>query len=153
MELPPIIAQSSLAAILAAIFSGSGLVAILTFVTRWRGMSIDSEAQLRADLAKELGVMRQHMRDLEAHYRSMLEDSDRRHEECQLDRDKLRDRLAESDRRVQHLEDEITGLKRQIAQYSANRLTELEGKPSERAPEATKSAPRVRRITEENGDG
>jgi hypothetical protein len=51
------------------------------------------------------------------------------------------------------MHNELTGLKRQISAYSADKLQILEerGCPSDRAPEAVKSAERVKRITEEKG--
>ncbi len=140
---------------LAAIFSGSVLAAVLTFITRWRGQSIGSDEKLRDHYAQEVArlseklvgqtaTFREQMQTMENHYRQLLQDSDERHEACQQDRDKLRLEINE-------MHAEIAGLKRQIARYSSDNLVVLEGSDL-KAPEATKSAKRVKRILRDEGD-
>jgi hypothetical protein len=69
--------------------------------------------------------------------------SDRLHEECVREREELRRELRE-------VHDELAGIKRQIARYSADALMILDDRteiPRKVAPDATASAPRVK----ENG--
>jgi hypothetical protein len=58
------------------------------------------------------------LQEIEARYRQLLADSEKRHEECQRDRDALRDRIG-------FLEDELRGLIRLIAQNSAGRVLKM----------------------------
>ena len=134
-----------------AALSGAGIfAALLRFGLGWRGQTLGSDENIRTHYAEEIKRLtsklderheeyRQEMQSLESHYRAMIEDSDRRHEECQVDREKLR-------REMNDMHDEIAGLKRQIARYSADRMVLLGDDPY--SPEARKSAPRVRRIVD-----
>jgi dsDNA-specific endonuclease/ATPase MutS2 len=137
--LPAFVTNSSLAGTLAALFSGATLIGVLTFITRWRGQSIGSEEKLREDMGRELGALRKQLLELERHYRDMLRESDRRHEECQTDRTRLQER-------VRHLENEVNGLHRQIARYSSERVLELDNDcPSAKVVAA------ARRVKDNNG--
>ena len=138
--LPPFVANSSLAAVLAALFSGGALATILAFVTRWRGQSIGSEERLRQDMARELEAMRAQMRELESHYRRMLEASDKRHEECEKDRTALR-------RELNAMHEEIKGLRSQIRAQATDRVMEMEQNPPP-APHSRAAAHRVKNIIE-----
>jgi hypothetical protein len=153
-NLPPFLANSTLPQWISA-FASSGLfIGVLTFVLKWRGQSIGSDAALREDMANELEAMRRRdderaasFMKLESHWREMLEASDRRHDECEEARRELR-------RELDKMHDEIRGLRVQIREASTDRVILLEGnghgnghKPSDIAPHAAASAPRVKRIT------
>lgn len=150
MDLPSFIGNSTLPQWLTALFTGGGL---FWFIIQWRGQSMSSEEQIRDHYAKEVKILRDRVdaKDeqfvrIERHWRTMLQEEERRHEECRQDREALRDRVTT-------LENELTGVKRQIADYSSDRLMVLEGatgggtKPSDVAPHAAASAPRVKHIT------
>jgi septal ring factor EnvC (AmiA/AmiB activator) len=76
--------------------------------------------------------------DIRSHYADELERVIKRQHSCEEREAQLRERVAA-------LEDEVTGLKRQIIRYSAETVAFLEGRncPSDSAPKATASAHRV----------
>jgi hypothetical protein len=134
---------------------------IVTLVGLWwrrdialRKISSSEAGDLRDHYAKELAEVRsqrlldrQEFLKIEKHLRGMIEDSDRRHEECETARRAMR---IEMD----NMHAELEGLKRQVPVASADKLLVLEGngqKPSDIAPHAAASAGRVKRIGE--GDG
>jgi biopolymer transport protein ExbB/TolQ len=156
--LPSLSGAGTLAQWLIALFSGATFAAVLKFTLGWRGQSLDTDEKIRDHYSKEVlrltarlddlnKVFRDEMQSMEEHYRKMLDASDHRHEECQKDRDSMRQEMIE-------MHEEIAGLKRQIAQYSSNRLLVLENgsRPSSVAPDATKSASRVQRVTRDKKD-
>lgn len=101
--------------LLTTLFSGGILAAILTFLVKWRALSIGAEQTLRTHFGEELKRLTQQVHD------------------------------CEKDKRL--LWEEIAGLKRQIVERSVDELLILEGhRPSEAAPHAAASAPRVKRI-------
>lgn len=120
---------------LSAVFSGGIFAAILTFLVRWRRLSIDAEQMLRTHFGEELERLS-----------NAAIESDRRHEECEDAKRGLRAELDE-------MHEEMRGLKRQISQYSADKLIILEerGCPSDKAPHSVESARRVRGMTGEGG--
>jgi septal ring factor EnvC (AmiA/AmiB activator) len=81
--------------------------------------------------------------DIRTHYSEELERVIQRQHACEEREASLRERVA-------MLEDEVTGLKRQIIRYSADTVAFLEGRncPSDTAPKATASAERVQRHME-----
>jgi hypothetical protein len=142
--LPAFVTNSSLAGTLAALFSAATLTAVLTFVIRWRGQSFGSEERLRADMGRELAALRDQLIALERHYRDMLRESDRRHEECQLDRQRLQER-------VRHLEQEVTGLHAQIRAASTERVLVMEKNCPPQPLHSTAAAHRVKKINDNGG--
>lgn len=166
-DLSHFVAGSTLAQWLIALFSGGTFAAVLTFVIKWRGQTIDKDETLREHYAKLDTEIRDHYAKqvaelraeraadsaeyakVEKHLRDMCADSDRRHEECEANRRAMR-------KEMDGMHDEIRGLKRQIPEASANKLLVMEGspgpKPSDTAPDAAASAVRVKRITENGGD-
>lgn len=137
------------------IITASGIVSLVGLWWRrdvaLRKIASSEAGDLRDAYAKELAAVRserQHDREqalvLEKYLRGMIEDSDRRHEECETARRAMRNEMD-------GMHDEIRGLKRQIPDISADRLVLLEGsrvKPSDTAPYAAASAARVKSITE-----
>lgn len=126
--------------------------AILRFGLRWRDQSLGAEANIRDHYAKEVAALREQvMREsaeftkVEQHLRAMIQDSDRRHEECESSRRIMR-------REIDDLHAELRGLKLQVSQYSADKLVELEQtappgeKPSDKAPLSVEAAQRVKDI-------
>lgn len=81
--------------------------------------------------------------DIRNHYAEELERVIARQHACEEREQELRKRVSE-------LEDELAGIKRQIARYSSEQLLILDDErpPSDRAPDAVASAGRVKRITE-----
>lgn len=150
-DLPPFLTNSTLPQWLSAIFTGGIFLGVLRFILGWRSQSLNSEEAIRDHYANEVAALRKERAadhaqfiSVEKHLRTMLHESEQRHEECQLDRDELR-------RQVVQLQGELDGIKRQISQYSADKLLILEdrtGLPSKRAPDATASASRVKRKSE-----
>lgn len=136
---------------IAAAASAGIFGALLKFGLGWRSQTLNEDENLRKHYAEELqrltkkldeksGDFSAKMQVMEDHYRKLLDDSDRRHDECQKDRDNLR-------REMNDMHDEIAGLKRQIARYSADRVVLL-GEDNY-APEAKRSAQRVRKIVDD----
>lgn len=119
--------------LLTAIFSGGILGVLATFYVRNRKLTLDAAAVLRVHYADELERLARR-----------ADESDQRHEECELSKRDLRKELDA-------LHDELRGMKRQIAEYSADKLLLLEdrGCPSDVAPHAVASARRVKDITED----
>lgn len=148
---------------------------ILGIIVRWqlglRKLSVDAqqvevnahtaaninEADIRDHYAKEVERLTeklenkdQHFAALENHWRNMLDASDRRHEECEKARAELRVELSEMHSKIGKAESDLRGLYSQIAELSSDKLVILDGrKPSKVAPEAAKSAHRVKKITGE----
>src|SRR5690348_5151445 len=129
-DVAPIVARLAILGTLpqwiAALASAGIFGALLKFGLGWRGQTLDSDEKIRDHYATELkrltdklteetGRFRTQMMEMEDHYRKMLTESDRRHEECQVDRDKLRQELNK-------MHSEITGLKRQISRYSTDKM-------------------------------
>lgn len=121
--------------------------AFLRFGLGWRGQTMADEANIRDHYAKEVAAMRlelnqqeKNFRAVETHLRTLLEASDRRHEECEAAR-------ADSRREVEALHLEIEGMRRQMIRYSAEGVLVL----SEQTPSAavTAAAERVKQITED----
>lgn len=137
-NLPGFIAESTLPQWITAFFGGGTFVALLRLLLAWRKQSLESEEQIRDHYSTEVAALRDQLQKIETHYRRMIADSDDRHEKCQEDRDLLRER-------VKHLEDEVSGLRRQIVASSADRVISLSGSE---APEARASAYRVKNHTE-----
>lgn len=140
--------------ILTVLIGGGALGIVLKYRLGTKKLTLDSEEAIRDHYAKEVARLtekleaetknfRETIQAMEAHYRRMLEDSDRRHEECQRDRESLR---AE----VRKLERHVEGLEAQIRNYSTDRLLMLESRapPSESAPHSLAAAKRLK----ENGD-
>ena len=141
---------------IAALFSAGIFGAILKFGLGWRGQTLDSDEKIRDHYAKEVARLTdqlnqkslawtEQIQGLEAHYRKMLEESDRRHEECQIDREALRKELND-------MHAELTGLKRQIARYSTDKLLVMDdesGGPSATAPSSVAAARRSKRLRDE----
>lgn len=130
---------------------------IITLVGLWwrrdvalRKISSSEAGDLRDLYAKELAAVRaeraqdrEEALNVEKHLRDMVNQSDKRHEECEAARQLMRKEMDE-------MHDEIAGLKRQIPAASADKLLVMDGRsPSEIAPHAAASAERVKRITEE----
>lgn len=131
--------------------TSAGVVGLLWIVVNgglgWRKQGLENQADIRDHYADEVTALRAHMATMEGHWRSMVKSSDERHAECERDRKILRDEIHD-------LQDMVRGFRRQLAQYSTDRLMELEGLcPSDKAPEAAASAERVRRIVEGGDDG
>lgn len=102
---------------------------VLTFLLKWRGMSLGEDESIRGHYAKEVQrltdkiesmdkLWRKQLDDVEARANKRIEESELRHEECLADRDALKKRITE-------LEDDITGLVRLIAQNSAEKVLHL----------------------------
>lgn len=133
--------------------TSSGILALVGLFLRrdiaLRKLSSTEAGDLRDLYAKELAAVRaergqdrEEALRVELHLRQMVDQSDRRHEECEISRRLMRTEMDE-------MHSEIAGLKRQVPAVSADTLTVLEGRrPSEVAPHAAASAERVRKITE-----
>lgn len=114
-----------------------GTGGIITLVGLWwrrdiqmRKLKNDDEADIRDHYAAELVALREKLMDMERHYREMLERSDKRHEECQRDREDMRCKMNEQAM-------ELEGLRRKVAMISQDRFTVLEDPAS--APETSRS--------------
>lgn len=131
--------------LIAVVLGGGAMAAVLGYKTKMRSLALAAEEEIRKHFADEVKSLRGQLQGMEKHYREMLEASDKRHEECQLDRDRMRDRVKE-------LENHVTGLEAQIRQLSTNAVLEIRGNPTgKEGPEAVDSAPRVQKIINENG--
>lgn len=109
-----------------------------------RKISSSEAGDLRDHYAGELAAVRkERLQDreeflkLEKHLRTIIEESDRRHSECESARQVMR-------REMGAMQDEIAGLKRQVPKASADQLLILEGRPSEVAPHSTAAARRIK---------
>jgi hypothetical protein len=124
---------------LTALFSGGIFAAVLSFVVRNRQISVNAEQVLRTHFGEEL--------------KRLAEEAERaaqRQLKCEDREEQLRKRVRDLEKSNAAQGEEIKGLKRQIARYSSDRLLVLEdrGCPSDAAPEAVKSARRVKTILE-----
>lgn len=115
-----------------------------------RKLSNENTADIRDHYAGEVKALRDRLeanlktfRDLETHWRDMLDASDRRHKECEDARHELRKELTD-------MHSELAGLKRQIARYSSDKAILLE---DDKAPMAQASAERVKNIIKEQDNG
>lgn len=143
------------------LLGGTALGVVLRYKLGRQKIAAADEADIRDHYAEELAAVRaerlldrENWMRLEKHLREALSLSDRRHAECEAARQSLRQELDEMHRDRQKDREEIDGMKIQLKRYSADTLLVLEGsgeKPSEVAPHATASAPRVKKITEDNG--
>lgn len=131
---------------------------LLRYKLGWKRLTIQDETNIRDHYAKEVASLREklsnqenYFKSLEAHWRTLMENSDRRHEECEEARRSLRNELEElhKERRddreeMSRMQAEIDGLKRKISDQSVDKLLILEerGRPSEVAPESYKAAQR-----------
>lgn len=126
----------------------SGLIwAFLKFGLGWRGQTMADDADIRDHYAQEVAALRgkldgqeAHFLSLESHWRTILEASDRRHQECEEARQAMR-------REINAMHEEIAGLKAQIRAASTDRVLRMEEKPP-KAPHARASAKRVKNIIE-----
>lgn len=114
--------------------------ALVTLIVQWwrRGVSLKglenaNEADIRDHYAEEVAALRGQLLSIEKHYREMLEQSDRRHAECEASRGVMRE--------------ELEGLKKQFRAASADRVLRMEENPPE-APHSRAAAERVKKITE-----
>lgn len=132
------------------LLGGTALGVILKYRLGMRKLAVGEAGDQRDDYAAELAALRAERRQdredalkIEKHLRTMIEESDRRHEECEAARREMR---IEMD----GMHAEIAGLKRQVPEVSADKLLVLEGngKPSDTAPHAVASAGRVKKIAE-----
>lgn len=112
-----------------------------------RKISSTEAGDLRDLYAKELAALRKERTQdredaltVEKHLREMVDMSDKRHAECEVSRQEMRQEMDK-------MHAEIAGLKRQVPAVSADKLLVLEG-VSEVAPHAAASAERVKKITE-----
>jgi hypothetical protein len=122
------------------ITAASTITGVVTIIVAWwrRGISLqrlsnESEADIRDHYADEVGALRTQLLTLERHYREMLEQSDRRHAECEVARQEIRT--------------ELEGLKSQIRLASTDRVLRMESDPPP-APHARAAAHRVKKIIE-----
>lgn len=89
---------------LTALGIGSFLIALIRRDVQVRGLKNTDTADIRDHYAQEVAALREQLFSMEQHYRQMLQQSDRRHEECELARTAMRA--------------ELEGLKRTMAQNS-----------------------------------
>lgn len=115
----------------------TGVVTLI--VSYWRrGVSLqrlanEDEENIRDHYAQEVQALRGQLLTIEQHYREMLEQSDRRHAECEDARTEIRT--------------ELEGLRSQIRLASTDRVLLMEKDPPP-APHARAAAKRVKRIIE-----
>lgn len=129
--------------LLTTLFSAGIFGVIATFYVNNRKLTLDAAKVLREHYAIELERLN-----------TRANDSDDRHERCEADKRLLRRELDDMHQERADDRAEINGLKIQISRYSANKLMILEGsntRPSDVAPEAVASAPRVIGYTTEGG--
>jgi hypothetical protein len=129
----------TVAQLLIVIFSGGTFAAVLTYVVRNRAITVGAEETLRTHFGAEL--------------KRLAEEAERaaqRQLKCEDREEQLRKRVRDLEKSNAAQGEEIKGLKRQIARYSSDRLMILEDRlcPTDKAPEAVKSARRVKAITE-----
>jgi hypothetical protein len=130
--------------VVTVLLGGTLLGVILRYRLGVQKLVLGEEASIRDHYAGEVAALRaelnqqeRNFREVETHLRSLLEASDRRHEECERAR-------ADSRREVEELHIQIQGMQRQILRYSADGVLML-GEASEPVRAA---AERVRKITE-----
>lgn len=128
------------------LLGGGALGIVLRYINRRAEIHNQDEANIRDHYAGELKALREkldsqeeHFRAMEKHWREMLEASDRRHQECEEARQALR-------REIDKMHAELTGLKRQISEYSADKMIELVERscPAQDAPHSVAAAKRVK---------
>lgn len=138
--------------VLGLLLGGGALAAVLS---HWRGLRALDDANLvdiRKHYAEEIAALRardekrdEAMRELEKHWREMINLADKRHAECVAERDELRDQLNA-------LKVELEGVKAQMRAASTDRVLLMEencGKPGQDAPHSLAAARRLK----ENGNG
>lgn len=136
------------------LLGGGALGIILRHRLGWRKLTLDSEGEIRDHYAKEVArlteklneqssAFRKDLVELEQHWRAMLAEAEKRHDECLKDRDNLLNR-------VNQLEDELRGLIRVITQASIDRVLHL---PSTEplSDDIREAAARVEKIITERG--
>lgn len=123
--------------------TASGILGFLGLFLRYLStsnrLSNENTADIRQHYAAEVAALRTRIVEVEAHYRSMLKESEERNEECRKER--------EEDRNIiRGLKDELEGIKRQISRYSADKLMILEDSCAlvDNAPESRAAARRVK---------
>lgn len=123
--------------------TASGILGFLGLFLRYLSTSNrlgnENTADIRQHYAAEVAALRTRIVEVEAHYRSMLKESEERNEECRKER--------EEDRNIiRGLKDELEGIKRQISRYSADKLMILEDSCAlvNNAPESRTAARRVK---------
>jgi len=159
--------------ILGVLLGGTALGVILRFMTNRHKLRNEDVADIRDHYAKavenyaaEIAALRESNRKLEQHFRDMIDDIDKKHaEERKADREAYerdnkmweeRWRRSEEDhdtckKERSELRAEIEGLKRQMAAQAAERVIALGDVAAKHAPHAAASAPRVKKIVENNG--
>lgn len=131
--------------------TSAGVLTLIGLVLRyrlgWRGQTMADDADIRDHYAQEVAALRgkldgqeAHFLSLEAHWRAILEGSDRRHQECEEARQAMR-------REISAMHEEIAGLRAQVRAASTDRVLRMEEKPPE-APHSRASAKRVKNIIE-----
>lgn len=118
----------TIAQVVTMIFGGGIFGVMVTSYVKNKEVTKNAEHHLRTHFGNELSRLAQQVRD------------------CEADKTMMR-------REINAMHDEISGLKRQISNYSADRMIVMEGRhcPSDIAPEAAASARRVKDITENKG--
>lgn len=141
--------------VITVLLGGGALGIILKYRLGTKKLGMDSEEAIRDHYAKEVARFQGTMQSMEGHYRRMLEDSDRLHEECRVDREKLRSELTGMHDQIRTHKEEIEGLKLQLKRYSADKVLLLDSDAKKKAPLAVKSAKRVKKIVNdlENNNG
>lgn len=151
-------------------FSTTGIFAgVAVLVRAWWRRGIDlrtlnnaDRADIRDHYASEVTALREKLgsqetsfRNIEKHWREMLEASDRRHQECEDSRERQRVENMNLHRELGEVKLELSGLTLQLKRYSADSLVLLDDlRPvSERAPESRKAADRVRKIIDGRESG
>lgn len=127
--------------------TSAGVVTLIGIVLRyrlgWRKLSDADDADIRDHYALEVAALRgkldnqeAHFLSLESHWRTILEGSDRRHQECEDARSLLR-------LEINKMHEEIAGLKAQIRAASTDRVLRMEEEPPA-APHARAAAKRLK---------
>lgn len=131
--------------------TSAGVVTLIGIVLRyrlgWRKLGDADDADIRDHYAQEVAALRgkldgqeAHFLSLESHWRTILEGSDRRHQECEEARQLLRIEMNK-------MHEEIAGLKSQIRAASTDRVLRMEEDPPE-APHSRAAAKRVKNIND-----
>lgn len=132
------------------LLGGTALGVVLRYKLGQQKLAADSEADIRDHYADEVKALReklnlqeQYFRGLETHLRGLIDESDRRHSECEAAR-------VEDRRERSRMQDEIDGMKAQIRAASTDRVLRMEKDPPE-APHSRAAAHRVKGIIENGG--
>jgi chromosome segregation ATPase len=132
----------------AVLFGGGILGVILAHKRGMIGLSNADKADIRDHYDKELTRLAEALAaseirhiSAEGHLAARLADAESRQRACEEREQELRKRVAD-------LEDEVTGLKRQVARYSAEQVVLLE-KDEHPSEDVLSAAERVIRHTEE----